>query len=178
METWKDIPGYEGLYQASSAGRIRSVEGKTTSSARFPKRHWKSRILKGRGANKVTGYRVSLWKDGKVKDALVARLVALTFLGVPEAGFTVNHKDGNRFNNNLSNLEWLSRADNIRYGFEHGQYPQKPITIKADGESVSFRSYSECDRYLKRHAGYTSARVLKNKPLYGADKNRYEVVRI
>ena len=177
METWKDIPGYEGLYQASDAGRIRTVEGKVTSSAKAPERHWKSRILKGRGANKVTGYRVSLWKEGKVKDALVARLVALTFLGEPEEGYTVNHKDGNRFNNSLDNLEWLSRGDNIRYGFENGQYPQKSVTIRSEDVSMSFRSLAACDRYLERHIGYTSARIIANKSLHGSNGTLYEVVK-
>ena len=56
-ETWKDIKGYEGIYQASSFGRIRTVEGKTTYTERHGVRHWKSRILKGRGNNPVTGAR-------------------------------------------------------------------------------------------------------------------------
>ena len=178
MEVWKDIPGYEGLYQASDAGRIRTAEGKTTSNARYATRHWKSRILKGRGANKVTGYRISLWKDGVCKDALVARLVALTFLGVPEEGFTVNHKDGNRFNNNINNLEWLSRGDNIRYGFEHGQYPQKTVTVQSFGEdrSHTFRSLYECDRFLGRRPGYTSECIIKHRRLRDAEGNCYQVV--
>ena len=69
------------------------------------------------------GYRVDLWKDGKPKTFLVARLVATTFLeDLIDTDMTVNHKDGNRLNNNIENLEWLSRADNIRYGFQNGQY--------------------------------------------------------
>ena len=99
-ENWKAIPGYEGLYEASTLGRIRTAEGKTTSSRRFFKRVWKQRILKGRA--------VSLWKDGKEKDWLVARLVAMTWIDGYCEGMTVNHKDRNRFNNNIDNLEWLS----------------------------------------------------------------------
>lgn len=107
-ENWKAIPGYEGLYEASTLGRIRTAEGKTTSSRRFFKRVWKQRILKGRGSNPRIGYRVSLWKDGKEKDWLVARLVAMTWIDGYCEGMTVNHKDRNRFNNNIDNLEWLS----------------------------------------------------------------------
>lgn len=95
-KVWKDVPGYEGIYQASNFGEIRTVEGKTTHSKRHGKRVWKSRVLKGRGDNLIPGRRVSLWKNGKPKDFLVARLVATTFLGVPPEGFTVNHKDGNK----------------------------------------------------------------------------------
>lgn len=69
-EEWKDIPGYEGLYQASTLGRIRTCEGKTTSSARFEKRVWKQRIMKQKLNKNRKGRidaRVCLWKDGKEK---------------------------------------------------------------------------------------------------------------
>ena len=163
MEIWKDIPGYEGLYQASSFGRIRTAEGKTTYTKRHGIRHWKSRIMSGRGNNPYPGKRVGLWKDGKSKDFLVARLVALTFLGEPPEGFTVNHIDGNRMNNAVDNLEWLSLADNIRHGFEYGLYPQKAVTVKKyiGGKETSFRSMSELDRFLGRAVGYTSGKIKK-----------------
>ena len=162
MEIWKDIPEYEGIYQASSLGRIRTVEGKTTFSKRHGVRHWKSRIMSGRGDNKKTGKRVCLWKDGKAKDFLVARLVALAFLGEPPEGFTVNHIDGNRMNNDISNLEWLSLGDNIRHAFEN-ELTSGQITVKISklngGETIRFRSMAELDRYLKRGRGYTSAKA-------------------
>ena len=164
-ETWKDIPGYEGIYQASTFGRIRTPEGKTTHSSLHGTKHWKSRILKGRG-NRPEGARVSLWKDKKAKDFLVARLVALTFLGEPPEDFTVNHKDGNRFNNRIDNLEWLSRADNIRHGFITGLYStQKPMSVTDGQIQYDFRSMSELDRFLQRSHGYTHDRVKKKHNL-------------
>lgn len=178
MEVWKDIPNYEGIYQASSYGRIRTVEGKTTYSVRHGERHWKSRILKGRGDNYQTGRRVNLWKDKKSKDFLVARLVALTFLGEPPKGYTVNHKDGNRFNNSIDNLEWLSLADNIRHGFENSLYPQKSIRLTKGGKSIEFRSMSQCDKYLNRCFGYTSERMKKNGILTDKEGNKYNGVLI
>ena len=130
MEIWKDIPNYEGIYQASTFGNIRTVDNKVTYSAKHGERHWKSRILKGRGNNVITGKRVNLWKDKKGKDWLVARLIAMTFLGEPKERMTVKHIDGNRMNNKIENLEWLSLADNIRHGFNTGLYKtQKPIKI-------------------------------------------------
>lgn len=174
MEVWKDIPGYEGIYQASTFGNIRTVEGKTTSNKRCSTRHWKSRILKGRGDRYSTGKRVALWKDGEAKDVLVARIVATTFLGVPPDGFTVNHIDGNRLNNHIDNLEWLSLADNIRHGFATGLYhTQKAVSIIGDGQTYDFRSMAQCDKFLKRCVGYTSNCLRKGSMLFDADGNKY-----
>jgi hypothetical protein len=177
MEVWKDIPGYEGIYQASTLGRIRTPEGKTTSNERYGTRHWKSRILKGRGDNYATGRRVSLWKDGKPKDFLVARLVALTFIGEPTEKFTVNHKDGNRLNNRVENLEWLSSGDNTRHGFETGLFSsQKAIYVIIEGEKFRFRSLSKCDEFLGRHKGYTSDRVKKFYTVVDSNGNEYKYI--
>jgi hypothetical protein len=175
MEKWQDIPGYEGIYQASSYGNIRTCEGKTTSNKRFGIRRWKSRILKGRGDNLRTGRRVSLWKDGKCKDWLVARLVAITFLGEPTEGFTVNHIDGNRLNNHIENLEWLSLADNIKHGFETGLYNhQKQIAVTDADVTYKFRSYAQLDVFLGRAKGYTSSRLKKGSfLLYSADGTEF-----
>lgn len=172
-ETWKDIPGYEGIYQASTFGNIRTVEGKTTSNKRYGERHWKSRVLKGRGDRYKTGKRVSLWKDGAVKDWLVARLVAMTFLGLPPDGYTVNHKDGNRLNNAIENLEWLSIGDNIRHGFSTGLFPTKRIVLSRDGQKIEFNSMADCDRFLKRKIGYTSNSLKKRYTVFDANGNKY-----
>lgn len=176
MEVWKDIPNYEGIYQASNTGFIRSVEGKTTYSKLHGERHWKSRILKGRGDSIKTGKRVQLWKDGKSKDWLVARLVAITFIGFPPKGFTVNHKDGNRLNNNIENLEWCSLEDNIKHGFITGLYHsvQRNVTITKDGESYSFASCSEADKFLGRARGYTSNAICRGRKLTDKNGNVYD----
>lgn len=177
MEIWKDIPGYEGIYQASSLGNVRTCEGKTTGNKRYGVRHWKSRILKGRGDNIRTGKRVSLWKDGNRKDHLVARLVAVTFYGEPADGYTVNHKDGNRLNNNVENLEWLSLADNIRHGFENGLYHhQKHIVVTDADVDFEFRAYAQLDAFLGRSQGYTSNNLRKGKDvLYSHDGTAFIV---
>lgn len=174
MEVWKDIPNYEGLYQASSMGNIRTVGGKTTYTNYHSERVWKSRIMGTRGKS-PSGYRVSLWKDGKVTEWLVHRLVALTFLGEPPTPkYTVNHKDGNRFNNRVENLEWLTIGDNIRYGFEHGQYPtQIKVTLVGENGQKEFRSMAEGDRFLGRNVGYISNRNKKGKPITSKDGDVY-----
>lgn len=159
MEIWKDIDGFCG-YQVSNFGRVRT-HNKVTSSARFPVRKWKDRIIKQK-QGKDGRLRVCLWADGKEKTLLVHRLQAIAFLGKPnDPDMTVNHKDGNPLNNTVGNLEWLTRKDNIIYGFEHGQYScAKPITIKAEYcFPITFNSRSECSRYLGRGTGYVSNRL-------------------
>jgi hypothetical protein len=165
MEKWKDIPGYEGIYEASTFGRIRTKDGKTTFTERHGIRLWKSRILKYRGSNKVTGNRVSLWKGGECKDWLVARLIAYTFLGIPEIKLTVNHKDGNRFNNKIENLEWLSLADNIRHGFDNGLYPMMSVSLfeKSTLNTLKFKSKSDASRFLNRNVGYICGCIKKGR---------------
>lgn len=166
IEQWKDIPGYEGLYQASTEGRIRTAPGKTTRTDRHGDRHWKTRILKGRGDNIRTGKRVSLWKDGKCKDWLQARLVALTWAPGFTEGMTVNHINGNRLDNRVCNLEWLTLGDNIRHGFETGLYQktQKEVTLKSpDGAILFFPSRAEACRYLGVSHSVVSCAILKNR---------------
>lgn len=181
-ELWRDIPNYEGLYQASTKGRIRTCEGKTTRTERHGVRHWKQRILKQK-TEKAQGSRgdkrVTLWKDGKPKDHLVARLVALTWVEGFAPNMTVNHIDGDYTNNNIDNLEWLPIGDNIRHGFETGLYPQKRITLKKDGIEVTLRSLAQCDVFLKRRKGYTSNQLLKGKTTLFDDKgNSYVAMAI
>lgn len=163
METWLDIPHYEGLYEASSEGRIRSKAGKTTSSARYEKRVWKQRIMKQkyrRSKNGRLDASICLWKDAKPHYHLVSRLIASAFHGdMLYTRFTVNHKDGNPLNNSAENLEWLTHADNIRYGFENGQFASFMKSIEAvdeNGCKIKARSCAEMDRKLGRYRGYTS----------------------
>lgn len=175
-ETWKDVPGYEGIYQASTLGRIRTVEGKTTYTQRHGVRKWKSRVLKCRGHNPKTGFRISLWKDGCMKDALVARVVAITFLGEPPEGFTVNHIDGNRFNNCIDNLEWLSLADNIRHGFATGLYRcKKAVAIEREGLIFEFDSLANLSRFLGRGARYASNAIKRGHTLRDVQGNVYKL---
>lgn len=135
MERWKDIPGYEGIYQASDTGLIRTKPGKTTYTELRGVRHWKTRVLKfkyqtRKGNKGKRDARVSLWKDGKEKTWLVARLVALAWCDGYAEGMTVNHIDGNPENNTCSNLEWITLAENIKKGWADGLYDDR--TMRSD----------------------------------------------
>ena len=177
-EIWKDIPDYEGIYQASSLGRIRTTPDKTTYTELRGVRHWKTRIMKGKGNNKHTGARVGLWKNGECKDWLVARLVAITFLGQPSGDKnTVNHINGNRLDNRVENLEWLSLADNIRHAFRTGLHSQNIRVVLRRGDyQQEFISKGEASRFLGKSTGYVSSCMTNNYKIYDKDKNEWECI--
>lgn len=167
MEKWRDIPGYEGIYEASTEGRIRSSEGKTTSNARYSVRHWKQRIIKQKHQARSTGKkdaRVCLWKDGKENTHLVSRLIAMAWCAGYADGMTVNHIDGNPENNHADNLEWVTRRENIQKAYADGLYVGKACVLFAeDGSAKHFNSMSEASRYLGRSDGYVSEAIKKGR---------------
>lgn len=175
MENWKDIPGYEGIYQASDMGRIRSAQGKTTSNKRYSKRVWKSRVLKPKVAGRGD-YRVTMWKDGKCKTVLVARLVAMTWCEGFSDELTVNHKDGNYRNNVPENLEWVTLSENIHHGFNTGLYENimKKVALVSEmtGE-IEFPSMGAASRFLGRPYGYISQAVKRGNRIMDRNGNVY-----
>lgn len=176
-EIWKDIPNYEG-YQVSNKGRVRT-HNKTTYTKRHGLRHWKDRILHYKGNTYETGYRVDLWKNGKPHTMLVARLVAFTFYDedINNHKLTVDHIDGNRFNNNLENLELVSLAENIRRAFKTGlQTSQIKVKLinKTTKESKVFISLSEANRYINKKHSYLSTCIRRNR--FENEEYKWELV--
>ena len=114
MEVWVDIDGYEGRYQVSSAGRVMTVERFKTDGRFQPAKLRKTEFDKD-------GYEfVILFKDGKYKRHSVHVLVATAFIPNPEKKPQVNHLDGNKRNNDVSNLEWVTGSENIRHAIRTG----------------------------------------------------------
>ena len=99
-ELWRNIDGYKGVYQISSFGRIRSYK------YNLP------RILKPRINSRGYKY-INLSQDGRYKSLIIHRLVAQSFLGY--SNLTVNHKNGNKLNNCVDNLEWITTEANMRH---------------------------------------------------------------
>lgn len=172
-KAWKDIPGYEGIYEASTAGEIRTALGKTTWSSRYNKpRVWQQRVLKPKitkPKNRTRrDARVNLYKDGEVKTHLVARLIAETFLGSPN-GMTVNHKDGNPLNNEVSNLEWITGIENTRHANRTGLrdvLKQSVILRNTDtGETLKFESLTSASLYIGKCKGYLSQAIRRGQSL-------------
>ena len=105
QEIWKDIVGYEGLYQVSNIGRVKSIK--------------RDKILKEQ-LNERGYLRVSLSKNGKHKTWRVHRLVMITFIGYVEGKDQVNHIDGDKTNNRLDNLEYVTPKENTNRAWKKG----------------------------------------------------------
>ena len=115
QEIWKPISNYDGLYEISNKGQIKSV-GRYIKSNHNNVRFQKEKIRKLTVNNK--GYvTVRLCKNGKYKTFLVHRLVAETFIPNPLGYNEINHKDEDKTNNKVDNLEWCSHDYNINYSF-------------------------------------------------------------
>lgn len=157
-EVWKPIKGYEGLYEVSNTGKVKSLK-RTVKSYNDWDRTFNEKILTLH-SSKITErhpkpmYHVELWKDNKRKVMMIHRLVAETFIPNPEGKPQVNHIDGNRMNNCVDNLEWVTCSENSKHAYRTGlSKPKgcKPIrgTNKKNGLVVEYQSIEEAARELK-----------------------------
>ena len=146
IEEWKDIKGYEGLYQVSNLGRVKSLK------------FGKERILKT-GVDRYGYISVNLYKNNKRKLCKVHRLVAEAFIPNLENKPEVNHLDEDKTNNMVSNLEWCTRNENVNHGTRNKRISKKLKVISkgtkikaidiANGEWNEYCSIRECARQLE-----------------------------
>jgi hypothetical protein len=160
MEVWKDIPGYDGMYQVSTNGTIYSTRYK-----RYRK------LMKDRYGYSVVG----LNKNGSQHFFLVHRLVAESFLPNPEKKPEVNHIDGNKQNNQIENLEWATRDENMEHAYavglaKKGNVPQKPKKARYNRRFTVEQAEAIRGEYVKGICGYkllarkygVSSSIIKN----------------
>ena len=141
MEIWKDIEGYEGLYQVSNMGRVKSLHFN------------KEKIIKPIKDKK--GYlRISLSKNGKSKCFSIHRLVAKAFVDGYEEGLDVNHINEIKTDNRAKNLEWCTKEYNCNYGTRNNRIKIK--NLNSNGKKIRcieldkvFNSIAEAGRYFK-----------------------------
>ena len=114
MENWKDIKGYEGIYQISKIGMVKSLAG--TGSGKRPHDSMMNTFGNGNGYAYVT-----LTKNKKRRNHYIHRLVAEAFVSNPESKPQVNHIDCNKKNNTWNNLEWVTPKENMRHAVENGR---------------------------------------------------------
>lgn len=133
QEFFKDIPNYEGIYQVSNLGNVKSLDRKIYSNGKF---HYtqKEKFLKHCKTNNGYLY-VVLYKSLKQKHFNIHRLVAESFL--LNKNQCVNHIDGNKLNNNISNLEWVTNSENHIHAYENG--------LKLRGEKCTMSKLTEKD---------------------------------
>ena len=153
-EIWKDIKGYEGLYQVSNLGKVKRLVGKGCK---------KERIIK---PNIVRGYcQVRLSKDGTVKPLYLHRIILETFNPIEGMDkLDCNHRDENKENNCLNNLEWLSRKENLNYGTRNERAaatlrnnPKISKAVRCLDDKKLYSSMNEASRQTEINTGSISA---------------------
>ena len=149
-EVWKDVKGYEGYYKISNTGKVKSLTRRLWNGVGYFTKP--EAILKPNP--QVSGYlNVHLYKNKKRRPFAIHRLVAKHFIGFPKNEEHVNHKDGDKTNNHIENLEWVTRKENTRHAMETGLW--NPKAIKGT-YGIEVKQYDLDGRYLK---SYPSASI-------------------
>lgn len=180
IEIWKDILNYEGLYQVSNLGRVRSLDRvRTRLGIEHPSSTIKGRILKLRVKDNLYLY-VGLCVEGVSKNNYIHRLVAQAFIENPNDLPVVNHLDSNRQNNSASNLQWCTTAENVHHCINSGRKtdfgirsPNTTITLeeistikKLREEGLTYLKISEVTGWSKSCVGQICRGTRHARQLY------------
>lgn len=161
-EIWKDIKGYEGFYQISNTGKIKSLERLVPSKIKGTYQKIKEKIRKT--SITTAGYEyVVLAKNGKNKTLLVHRLVAETFIDNPNNKKCVNHKDENKSNNSVENLEWCDYEYNNTYKNIHLRRNTDNINRKIIQYDLDMHEIKRWDKIIEAAKYYNAkaANIIK-----------------
>lgn len=155
-EIWKDVIGYEGYYEVSNLGRVRSVDRTIMRNGKFPV-HYSGKIRAQMQGGNSPYLQVSIRKNNL---KLVHRLVAESFLEREKSKDYVNHKDGNPLNNCVDNLEWCTQKYNVNYG-DHAKKQsiaqrKSYIAEFEDGTIKKFFGLEELAKYFNTSRGYAT----------------------
>lgn len=177
-EIWKQIKGFENIYEVSNLGRIKRIHTSKIKGAGNYERPEK--ILSQRKNNK--GYLlVDLYKNNKRSQLLVHRLVAEAFLANTNELPCVNHKDENPLNNNVNNLEWCSQKYNMNYGSCPKRIGEKNskriVAIDKFGAKIEFKSSMDASRKLNISSGNIYDCLYHNRNRKTAGGYKWEFVK-
>ena len=146
LVTWKDIEGFEGIYKVSSEGVVVGT----------PRRGTKGGVVK-QYKTKYGYMQYQLYKNGKLYHAYVHRLIAQHFTPNPDNKPFVNHIDGNKLNNNIENLEWVTHDENLKHatitGLLNNKGENNPNVKLTDKEVLQIRDLYEHKIYNQRELG-------------------------
>lgn len=144
IEIWKPIKEYEGLYEVSNYGRVRSLDHdqiQMSQYGKYIKKHFIGQIVKPH--NNGYGYQYVSLNNMKRKNHYIHRLVADAFLDNPDGLKEVNHIDYDKMNNHVSNLEWISRKENVRWSVHHMEHPSENARLTALGRRYISKRYGK-----------------------------------
>ena len=160
-EIWKDIPEFNGIYQASNLGRVKSLERIDARGHRV-----KERILKP-SIDRVGYYKVGLCKNSKVRFYLVHRLVWIAFNGSISEGYEINHLDERTVNNRLENLNLVTHKENLNWGTRNERVSKKQINGKRSKTVLQFdlndnlvKEYPST-KQVERELGFDQGSIVK-----------------
>lgn len=162
QETWRDIKEYEGLYQVSNLGKIKSLNKYWKVNNYNNIINKKEKIIKQNLDHKNYLF-VHLWKNGKSKNFKVHRLVAQTFIPNPENKLTVNHKDGNKSNNSVENLEWCTQSENVIHAYKKGLAKRRTGKMNKNSKIV-YQIDKETKKIINIFYGTTEASRITGIP--------------
>lgn len=161
QEIWKDVKDYEGYYQVSNLGRVRSLDRYIKQKNRYKKQI--NRFIKGKlltSSKDCNGYiHIILYKNKKYKIFRVHQLVAQTFIINPKNLPEVNHIDGNKENNCVDNLEWITRTENRLHAYRIGLHiPHKKKCIQKDLDGNIIKIWDSL-KQITEEKGYDASAI-------------------